>query len=100
MSFTVNDDGHHLEKSNGGCQKKNGIVTCLCKRWVLRIICVYKWPKVREQDMRSGNGGGGDRPRPSRVIANHAGIGLDRTRGSTVPRAQISGGSTVDIWQC
>ena len=41
------------------------------------------------------NGGGCDRPRPSRVTANGAGVGLARTRGGTVLRAQIRCGIEV-----
>ena len=42
--------------------------------------------------MLFGNGGGDDRPRPFRIVANQTGIGLARTREGTVPRTQFSCG--------
>ena len=75
--------------------KEDHIVTDVCKRRVKFVVRAFKRRKWGAQVKKAMNGGGCDRPRPFGVIANRASVGLARTRGITVPRAQFSCGIGV-----
>ena len=75
---TVNGEGVHWEKGEGGSNKT---ISSLCERCIIGAVCHVKWYEVWAYRLRSPNGGGGDRPRPFIIIAN---------RGNTVTRAHVS----------
>ena len=63
---TVNGEGVHWEKGEGGSHKTT---SSLCERCIIGAVCHVKWYEVWAYRLRSPNGGGGDRPRPFIIIA-------------------------------
>ena len=63
---TVNGEGVHWEKGEGGSNKTT---SSLCERCIMGAVCHVKWYEVWAYRLRSPNGGGGDRPRPFIIIA-------------------------------
>ena len=77
---TVNGDGVHCEKTEGGCQKR----TTSSLMYVSDAsggVSVFEWDKRRAQVMRGRNGGGCNRPRPFGIIAIWAVVVLTKYRG-------------------
>ena len=81
---TVNGDSVHCKKTEGKCQKMNGIVTDVCKRCVIGGVSVFEGDKRVAHVMRGRNGEDCDRPRPFSIIAIWAVGVLAKCRGSTV----------------
>ena len=86
---TVNGDGVHCEKTEGGCQKRTTsslMYVAMRRRRRERVQVGRKEAQV----MRGRNGRGCDRPRPFSIIAILAVVVLTKCRGSTVTSAHVS----------
>ena len=90
---TVNGEGVHWEKGEGGSNKTT---SSLCERCIIGAMCHVKWYEVWAYRLRSSNGGGGDRPRP--FIISRSGQSLCWPRIAEIPLQGLT--SAVAVVLC